>query len=132
MIVSEEDYFEHHGVKGQRWGVRRQKIHDFGARHKKGLKIAGGVAAVATVAAGAFFIKKQMGKKGHIPASKMVVNTTSREVVTKEAATAMKGHSFIDTVVKAVEAKNSNNVSINFFGNNPNTTADNLNKPKVG
>lgn len=49
-----DDFFEHHGVKGQKWGVRKQKIRAFGQRHEKGLKIAGGSAAIAAgaVAAG--------------------------------------------------------------------------------
>lgn len=25
MIIAEEDYLEHYGVKGQRWGVRRKR-----------------------------------------------------------------------------------------------------------
>lgn len=28
MIIDEEDYLEHYGTKGMRWGVRRQRRHD--------------------------------------------------------------------------------------------------------
>lgn len=39
MIINEEEYIEHHGVKGQRWGVRRYQnydgsLTDQGKRHK--------------------------------------------------------------------------------------------------
>ena len=26
MIINEEDYLEHFGVKGMKWGVRKQKV----------------------------------------------------------------------------------------------------------
>jgi len=61
MSVTVEDFLEHHGVKGQKWGIRnvQQELHDLktkidkNKKLKTGLKIGGGIAAVAAVAAGA-------------------------------------------------------------------------------
>lgn len=53
-----DDFFEHHGVKGQKWGVRKAKIKQFASEHKKGLKVAGGVAATVALTAGAIYARR--------------------------------------------------------------------------
>lgn len=65
-------FLEHHGVKGMRWGVRKQResgdpsdsSSKTTSNHKK-LKTAGliigGVAAVALIAAGAYYVSKNGG-----------------------------------------------------------------------
>lgn len=67
MTITVEDFLEHHGVKGQQWGVRKQKIHDFGKKHEKGLKIVGGIAGAAVVVAGGVVAARHiMNSRGNI------------------------------------------------------------------
>lgn len=63
MLVSE--FLEHHGVKGMHWGVRKDRSSGEGSsappdhsKRNKALRIAGGVAAVALVAAGTAYLIK--------------------------------------------------------------------------
>jgi hypothetical protein len=62
MMIDEEVYdsLEHHGVKGQKWGIRHPKA-------KKGLKIAGVAGgAVGAAALGAF-----LATRGTVPVSQL-------------------------------------------------------------
>lgn len=68
-----DQFFEHHGVKGQKWGVRRQKIHDFGQRHKTGLKIAGGAALLV---GGAVVARQILHSRGNISVKNAVKITS--------------------------------------------------------
>jgi hypothetical protein len=67
MSVTVEDFLEHHGVKGQHWGIRnhvrdlRDKIHK-NKKLKVGLEIGAGVAVTATIAAGAIFADRAIRK----------------------------------------------------------------------
>lgn len=100
--MTDVDYFlEHHGIKGQRWGVRKQqrlsersanlrakannldqKSVEVGARRerivaalpkvKTGLKVAGVVGGAAAVVAGGIYAKKVLGKSGKLPVKKAV------------------------------------------------------------
>ena len=38
MIINEEDYLEHFGVKGMKWGVRKQKVLNAKSEYKKARK----------------------------------------------------------------------------------------------
>lgn len=38
MIITEEDYIEHFGVKGMKWGVRKQKVLNAKSEYKKARK----------------------------------------------------------------------------------------------
>lgn len=38
MIIKEEDYLEHFGVKGMKWGVRKQKVLNAKSEYKKARK----------------------------------------------------------------------------------------------
>ena len=38
MIINEDDYLEHFGVKGMKWGVRKQKVLDAKSGYKKARK----------------------------------------------------------------------------------------------
>ena len=57
------DFLDHHGVKGQKWGVRKKssKKEDGWSKQKKIGVVLGGVAAVAAIAVGAAYAKKHMG-----------------------------------------------------------------------
>ena len=70
MSVTVEDFLEHHGVKGQKWGIRNLK-QDYqnlktkvnkNKKLKTGLKIGGGIAAVAAVATGAIVADRLLRK----------------------------------------------------------------------
>ena len=39
MLVSEEDYLAHHGVKGMKWGVRKEQPRSNGTRRRKKKKV---------------------------------------------------------------------------------------------
>lgn len=67
MIVDEEvqSFLEHHGVKGQKWGVRNKfnKTKSFIKKHKKGIAIGtGGLAVIA----GTIYAKKYLNSRGAI------------------------------------------------------------------
>ena len=38
MIINEDDYLEHFGVKGMKWGVRKQKVLNAKSEYKKARK----------------------------------------------------------------------------------------------
>lgn len=73
-----DEFLEHFGVRGQKWGVRKKNINSNNSetvssgssKKKKALKIAGGIAGVAAVAAGTIYVKKLLGQ-GDIPYSKI-------------------------------------------------------------
>ena len=58
MIIREEVYLAHYGVKGQRWGVRRARTPQQQAKRKRNLKIAGAAAGVGIGVAGAVLLNK--------------------------------------------------------------------------
>lgn len=58
-----DEFLEHYGVKGQKWGVRQKKS----SKSKTGLKIAVGVAGVAVIAAGAVFTATMLKSMGKVP-----------------------------------------------------------------
>lgn len=69
MIIDEDAYIEHFGVKGMRWGVRKENKSSSSTtkikeekpnRNKKAAIILGSVAASAAIAAGAIYVKKRM------------------------------------------------------------------------
>lgn len=62
MTTREEvdDFLEHHGVKGQKWGIRNPKT-------KKGLQIGGIVGGAAAIAAISAFI----ATRGTVPVSQL-------------------------------------------------------------
>lgn len=77
MDVSEEeidDFLEHHGVKGQKWGVRNKRI-------AKGAAIAGGVAVTAIVSS-------ILARKGMVPVSKIGLTTEELTKVQRAVAKA--------------------------------------------
>lgn len=70
-----DDFLEHFGVRGQKWGVRKTTTSSGNSsqnreKFKKAAKIAGGVAGVAAVAAGAIYANKLL-RHGDIPYSKV-------------------------------------------------------------
>lgn len=127
MPVTVEDFLEHHGVKGQHWGIRNVKQDvknlkakiDKNKKLKTGLKIVGGVAAVATIATGAIVADRLLRQhrlmkatdlrtlwnKGHVPVPNFppTVMKTPMSALPKPAG---KG-SFLSTLTgaKKVEAR---------------------------
>lgn len=71
------EFLEHHGVKGQRWGIRNKRSIENSPRQKRasatrkraGKKIALGVAGAALAAAGAIWIGKRYLAEGKAPIS---------------------------------------------------------------
>lgn len=68
MSMTTDEFLEHHGIKGMKWGVRKERSGSSGqystnpgsdhAKLKKAAKIGGGVLAAAAVTAGAIYLAK--------------------------------------------------------------------------
>lgn len=69
---SEEDYLEHYGKKGMRWGVRNKKINNT-ENSKKSIakKTAKAIGAATLVVGGAYAAKKILGNTGGIKLTDM-------------------------------------------------------------
>jgi hypothetical protein len=68
MIVDEDVYLEHFGIKGMRWGVRNDEDgakseSRFSDRQKKAAVILGSAAVVTAIGVGAIYAKKHFGVK---------------------------------------------------------------------
>lgn len=57
-IQQVEDFLSHHGVKGQRWGIRNENKRN---KQKNAAIILGSAAAVTAITVGAIFAKKHFG-----------------------------------------------------------------------
>jgi hypothetical protein len=132
MSVTVEDFLEHHGVKGQHWGIRnlKQDVHNLKTKINKnkklkvGLEIGGGVAATAAIATGAIIADRLIRKhsamkatdltklwsKGHVrvPNFSPTVMKTPMSALPKSAG---KG-SFISTLTGAKKVENRLNKTL--------------------
>lgn len=90
MIIDEETYLEHYGVKGMKWGIRRDRS---GSREKRltkeqktKLKKAAIISGSLLVAAGTVYAGHTLAKNGKLPLSK--TSSKSASTVGKKAAEA--------------------------------------------
>lgn len=77
-LTEVDDFIEHFGKKGMKWGVRKApdsgssgKSGGMSDKNKKRLKVAGGVAVAAAVAAGGFALNRALKKNGGTKLSDM-------------------------------------------------------------
>lgn len=86
MTIEADDFLEHFGVRGMRWGVRRnndaQESQSFASKHKKG--IAAGALAVGALGVGV--ILKRSGSTSL--SSLHTVNTRDFSMVTRDPSMA--------------------------------------------
>jgi hypothetical protein len=92
VIIDEEDYIEHFGVKGMKWGVRKdrgrsgtarsgQKTPRFSAEQKvKAKKVAIGL-GVLTVAAGTAYLAYSMNRNGNVPIRSITPPASAKKFV---------------------------------------------------
>ena len=67
-VIRDEDYLSHHGVKGQKWGVRKDDDKKKDGLHLKitpGLAVASGAAFLA--AGGATLLARKIAKGSFVP-----------------------------------------------------------------
>ena len=65
MIIDEEDYLEHFGVQGMKWGVRKDSSNiDKQTQPKDDSKRNRNIKMVSSVAIGAVIVSKIIAKKG--------------------------------------------------------------------
>lgn len=68
-----DDYLEHFGVKGMRWGHRKEEKAPLGpgrsrkAQRKAAVKLGAGIAGIAAVTAGATFAARVLGERSRLP-----------------------------------------------------------------
>ena len=67
MIIDEDVYLEHFGVKGMKWGVSKKRAIAVGIGTAVAVKTLG----VVPVAVGAAFIFKTMKSKGNTPVKEL-------------------------------------------------------------
>lgn len=111
MIIDEEAYLAHHGVKGMKWGFRRKNSEEKGSStpkdHRK-LKVAAAILAAGGVVAGAAYAHHVLSKRGtnRLVSGKDRANAVQKIRAAKEFAEKMAKEE-PTSVIHAARGKNT-------------------------
>lgn len=90
----------HHGVKGMRWGVHKQRTAEQQARHNRNVKIATGVGTGVAVA-GAAALSIALKRHANVPMSKVAETIAKRDPSPLEMMLQARNHAIVNLHTQA-------------------------------
>jgi hypothetical protein len=148
MVSDGELYLEHYGVKGMKWGVRKDREKGEPRSYKKAAVIFGSAATTVALALGAAYIQSNLNTNVNVkdlpsssPNARKLAQSLAKEPVSIIHATRAKNHGFIflgkgtlDDPIKEYEAAgfttSSSNTFFRRYGENSEKTAGRFLDPK--